>query len=248
MKQLFLVLSVFFISSFLPPSDFLTEQKKFAHVKVAYKEKESLITSTLKKNNISKDNVSIVVVVYKHEQLMELYAKNKNDEAYKKIESYKICSSSGVLGPKRKQGDGQVPEGFYNIDRFNPSSSFYLSLGISYPNLSDKRKSKFTDLGGDIFIHGDCVTIGCMPMTDDKMKEIYIYALQAKHSGQSKIPVYIFPYKMTNENMKSFANEYKNQKELLEFWKNLKTGYDKFIRDLKELNSSVDKNGDYLFE
>ena len=151
------------------------------------------------------------------------------------------------MGPKRKQGDNQVPEGFYHIDAFNPFSNFYLSLGLNYPNQSDRKKSKAANLGGDIFIHGDCVTIGCLPMTNDKIKEIYIYAIQARQSGQLKIPVYIFPFRQTDENMKKYKSTYQNNQELLGFWNNLKVGYDKFQKDFQELKVRVDANGNYLF-
>ncbi len=228
-------------------SDFVTEQKKYERVRTAYKEKESKVKKALKAANIEYDKLNILIKAYKHEQQLELFAKNKTDNSYKKLISYKICASSGKLGPKREQGDGQVPEGFYFIDQFNPVSNFYLSLRVSYPNQSDKKKSKAVNLGGDIFIHGSCVTIGCMPMTDEIIKEIYLYAIQATECGQQKIPVYIYPFKMNEENMEKFKKEYKTNKPLLKFWENLKSGYDIFEKDKKELKIKVDEKGNYLF-
>lgn len=227
--------------------DFLSEQKKHERVRIAYKEKETSVKANLEKENIRFDNLNILITAYKNEQQLDLYAKNKNDQEYIKILTYNICSSSGKLGPKRKQGDMQVPEGFYYIDRFNPSSTYYLSLGINYPNISDKKKSNAAKLGGDIFIHGECVTIGCLPMTNDKIKEIYIYALQARHNGQHKIPVYIFPFKPTDENVKKFKSIHKDNQELLGFWNNLKVGHDKFKNDLQELKIAIDSSGNYIF-
>jgi len=234
--------------SFLPQSDFLSQQKKYERVRQAYIEKGKTLEETLYKYNLDKENLNILLVAFKNEQQLDLYAKRKNETVYKKIDSYHICASSGVLGPKRRQGDGQVPEGFYHIDRFNPSSSFYLSLGINYPNQSDKRKSSSSNLGGDIFIHGECVTIGCLPMTNNKIQEIYIYAIQARSNGQLKIPVYIFPYKMKDENIKSFSLEHKAQTEVITFWKNIKIGHDMFLTSKKELNINVDNTGDYIFK
>ena len=85
-------------------------------------------------------------------------------------------------------------------------------------------------------------------MTDDKIKEIYIYAIQARQNGQLKIPVYIFPFKMTEPNIKKYLVSYKDNIELLKFWNNLKTGYDKFESDKKELKVTINNNGDYSFD
>ena len=240
------ILGIVLLSFTIQP-DFLTEQKKFERVRIAIKEKQGLIEKTLKENQISIHNLNLVLIAYKDNDLVDIYAKTKQVGTYKKILSYDVCSRSGQLGPKRKQGDGQVPEGFYHIDRFNPTSSFYLSLGLNYPNLADNRKSKASNLGGDIFIHGSCVTIGCLPMTDNFIKEIYLLAVYARNNGQSKIPVYVFPFKMTDQNMRTYKAKYKDNKELISFWDNLKIGYDKFVKDSKELNIKVTENGDYTY-
>lgn len=233
--------------SFTTQKDFLTEQKKFERVRTAIKEKQGLLEKTLKENRISINNLNLLLVAYKDNDLFEVYAKTKDENTYRRILSYEVCSRSGMLGPKRKQGDGQVPEGYYYIDRFNPTSSFYLSLGLNYPNLADRRKSKASDLGGDIFIHGSCVTIGCLPMTDNYIKEIYLLAVYARNNGQNKIPVYLFPFKMTDLNMTKYIDKYKGNNELISFWNNLKIGYDKFVGDSNELKYSVTKNGDYVY-
>ncbi len=228
-------------------SDFLDAQKKYQRVKDAIEEKEALIEKKLNKNQIKLNNINLLLVAYKDNDLLDIYAKTKQDDNYKKIQSYKICARSGQLGPKRKEGDVQVPEGFYYIDRFNPMSNFYLSLGINYPNQSDIKKSKFDNLGGDIFIHGSCATVGCLPMTDNIIKEIYLLAMHAKNNGQQKIPVYIFPFKMTDKNMTYYTTKYKNDNELISFWENLKTGHDIFIEEQKELSININNNGDYSF-
>jgi murein L,D-transpeptidase YafK len=228
-------------------NDFLSEQKRYERVRTAITEKESSMISLLDDNSIKIKEMNLLIVAYKSEGIMELYAKNKAQSTYKKIQSYSICASSGNLGPKRKMGDGQVPEGFYHIDRFNPTSNYYLSLGINYPNASDRKLSTASNLGGDIFIHGSCVTIGCMPMTDDKIKEIYLYAVHAKNNGQQKIPVYIFPFKMTEMNYLLHKKTYSTNKTLLLFWSKLKVGYDAFEANHQELKFTVNKAGDYCF-
>ena len=224
---------------------FLDEQKRYSRVRTAIKEKDALIKQNIINNNIKLNEMNILITTYKQEDILEIYAKNKNDKTYKKIAEYKIAAKSGILGPKRMEGDLQVPEGFYYIDRFNPASSYYLSLGINYPNEADRKKSNAKKLGGDIFIHGANVTIGCMPMTDDKIKEIYLYAIYAKDNGQSKIPVYIFPFKMTDNNFNYYKKIYESS--LIDFWKNIKEGYDIFQNTKKEITIRIDNNGNYIF-
>ena len=224
---------------------FLDEQKRYSRVRTAIKEKDALIKQNIINNNIKLNETNILITAYKQEDILEIYAKNKNDKTYKKIAEYKIAAKSGILGPKRMEGDLQVPEGFYYIDRFNPASSYYLSLGINYPNEADRKKSNAKKLGGDIFIHGANVTIGCMPMTDDKIKEIYLYAIYAKDNGQSKIPVYIFPFKMTDNNFNYYKKIYESS--LIDFWKNIKEGYDIFQNTKKEITIRIDNNGNYIF-
>lgn len=247
MKPKLLLLFLFFTFAVFADSALLADQKKFGRVMSAYREKRDTVSSILKKADIEQNKLNIIIVSFKHEMRLDIYGKNAADKQYRLLKSYSICAASGDLGPKRKQGDYQVPEGFYYIERFNPSSSYYLSLGLNYPNESDKKKSRFSDLGGDIFIHGECVTIGCMPMTNDKIKEIYILALEAKNNGQKKIPVYVFPFEMTPSNMTKFIKMYNENKELTDFWTNLKTGYDLFMKNRSELKVSVDKKGNYIF-
>ncbi|MCC6251494.1 MAG: L,D-transpeptidase family protein [Bacteroidia bacterium] len=233
--------------SFTLQNDFLTQQKKYERVRTALNEKQDYLEKKLKDHKLTPNNINLLFIAYKDSDTLEVYAKTKQEKSYTKLLSYKICSRSGELGPKRKQGDGQVPEGFYHINRFNPTSSYYLSLGLNYPNQSDKVKSKAANLGGDIFIHGSCVTIGCMPMTDNYIKEIYLLAIYARNNGQDKIPVYVFPFRMTDTNMRNYKEKYSPNKDLTAFWDNLKTGYDKFIQDKSELNIKVSGSGDYIY-
>lgn len=227
---------------------FLTNcNPKEERVVAAYKEKNGLLTQTLQPLHLQLEDIHILIIAYKYEKELEIYVKKKDAKTYQKLITYPICASSGVLGPKRKEGDLQVPEGFYYIERFNPLSTYHLSLGLNYPNEADKLKSDAPKLGNDIFIHGECVTVGCLPMTNDKIKEIYLYALAAKENGQTQIPVYIFPFKFTPENIAKFQAEYAENKALSDFWGNLGDGYALFQQNLSALNVAVNEKGDYVF-
>ncbi len=243
--MLFFIVAFIFLSG--SNMDFLSDQKKNERVRNAFDEKKDIVTRQLKTIGLMPDDFHLLVVAYKDEDRLELFAKKKSSDTYRLLISYDVCARSGTLGPKRRQGDGQVPEGFYHIDRFNPKSKFHLSLGVDYPNRSDRIKSTSKDPGGDIFIHGDCVTIGCLPMTDDKIKEIYIYAAHAKNNGQHTIPVYIFPFQMTDANMSKYALLHDGNPEMVAFWKQIKPGYDRFSSNHQELAIKINSHGDYVF-
>lgn len=247
MRNILILLITSVFLAFTVQSDFLTEQKRYKRVRAAIGEKGEILKSQLQQKNLALGDFQLLLVAYKESDELELYVKEKTAESYELLNTYEICAKSGELGPKRKQGDLQVPEGFYYIDRFNPYSNFYLSLGINYPNESDKIMSNASNLGGDIFIHGDCVTIGCLPMTTDKIKEIYMYAVHARNNGQRKIPVYIFPFRMNNGNNEFYFSKYMKNQDLINFWMNLKEGYELFSKNKEALQYTVHKNGSYLF-
>lgn len=209
-------------------SGFKSEQMKNQRVREAYAEKEEGVKELLLKNQLAGDKLNIFIRIFKREQVIELWGKNRGDEKFIHLKDYSICRSSGNLGPKRKQGDGQVPEGFYSIIRFNPNSNFYLSLQINYPNAADKILGDPAEPGGDIFIHGNCVTIGCIPITNEWIRELYVFAVEARNNGQAEIPVHIFPAKMDSNTFAAIKARSGNNKILEEFWDNLKTGYEYF--------------------
>lgn len=242
---IFLVIGFFTCAN---AQSFLKEQSKYARVKNAIEAKHKLMVENLQTHQLSINNYNLLITVFKAEKKMMLYGKSITATTYTLIATYNICASSGELGPKRQYGDNQVPEGFYYISRYNPVSNYYVSLGISYPNASDKIKSKAKNMGGDIFIHGNCVTIGCMPMTDDKIKEIYLYAMYAHNNGQTQIPVYIFPFMMDDKNFADYKSYYKTDVALIRFWQNIKIGHDKFYGNKQQLNVTVDASGNYVFK
>lgn len=176
----------------------------------------------------------------KHERVLEVWGADSGRSKFKLIHTYPIAAMSGKLGPKRREGDLQVPEGFYHIDRFNPKSRFLLSLGLNYPNFSDRILSDKKKPGGDIFIHGNAVSIGCMAMTDPKIEEIYLLALSARDSGQKQIPVHVFPFRMTDEKLS--ANQRSPHKV---FWQSLKPAFDSFQRTKQVPRVVVDSEGKY---
>jgi len=205
---------------------FIKDQLRYERVRQAKADKETLLQKEFETCGLSYPPKNIFFRIFKHETQLELWV--KEGEQYELFKTYPFCYASGKLGPKRQQGDLQVPEGVYYIDRFNPFSNFYLSLGINYPTQTDRKLAKANDPGGDIFIHGDCVSIGCVAITDDLIKEVYWLAALAKSSGQQKIPVHLFPFQL-NHTFKwlRFKLQYPQHQN---FWKDLLASFEYFER------------------
>lgn len=201
---------------------------KHDRVRAAYKAKEKTVDSFLEEKGLSLQSLKIYIRIFKTEGKLEIWGADKDSRQYQLVKTYPICSWSGKVGPKRREGDGQVPEGFYHIDRFNPVSRFHLSLGINYPNASDKILSDKEKPGGDIFIHGECVSIGCLAMTNEPIREIYIIAVEAKNNGQSRIPVSIFPSQMDDLRYKALREGYKSDPGYIGLLDDLYAAYDFF--------------------
>lgn len=122
----------------------------------------------------------IILVAFKEERILQVYSKDYS--GIKLIKEYPFTGFSGQLGPKLKEGDKQIPEGIYKVEYLNPNSSYYLSIKVSYPNEFDKSKTEFTnvsEMGGDIFIHGKSATIGCIPIGDKAIEEVFLLTQKA---------------------------------------------------------------------
>ena len=175
---------------------------------------------------------------FKQEKQLEVWS-GPRGKPLMLIQTYPICAASGELGPKREEGDLQVPEGFYEIKSFNPTSNFHLSLEVNYPNPSDALLGTKGKLGGMIYLHGNCVSIGCIAITDGPAEQVYLMALEAK---VRKVPLHIFPRRLDDEGLKSLQSN-----PNLAFWKQLQPGYLFFERNHRPPVVKVDlKSGAYV--
>lgn len=224
---------------------FKETQRTHSRVKTAYEEKEATVKKLFSDKKLNFEKFQLFIRAFKKEEVLEVWVKEKDKEQFALLHTYDFCSSSGVLGPKRKEGDLQIPEGVYHINHFNPLSNFYLSLGVNYPNASDLILSDKRKPGGLIYIHGNCVTVGCIPITDDKIKELYVLAVEAKNNGQSKIPVHIFPARLDAGIVSKLIETEKADVPTSGFWKNLEPVYQDFQQSKKLKAVKVDAKGEY---
>lgn len=222
-------------------------QFSFNRVSGAYMQFNDSIQRMFTNKGMSFPPKDIYIRSFKAQNEMELWARDKETDEYQLIKMYRVCALSGILGPKRMEGDLQVPEGFYFIEDFNPRSDYYLSMLINYPNYSDRLLGDKAKPGGDIYIHGGCATVGCLPMTNDIIQELYVVCLNAKLAGQSYIPVHIFPTRFTRTGLNFLGKQYGQDEEKQKFWVDLKYQYDYFERNHKILPVMYTPEGGYAY-
>ncbi len=169
----------------------------------------------------SSKNAPVLIRTYKKEAELEIW-KMKADGRYAYLKSFPMCRWSGQLGPKVREGDRQVPEGFYAITpaHMNPNSAYYLSFDVGYPNAYDRAQGH---TGGSIMVHGICSSAGCFSMTDAQIAEIYGLAREAFAGGQRAIQMQSYPFHMTAENLAKYRLD-----PNIGFWNQLKEGSDNF--------------------
>jgi murein L,D-transpeptidase YafK len=162
-----------------------------------------------------------LIRTYKKEAEFEIWKMKSNGE-YALLKTYPMCRWSGQLGPKKREGDMQVPEGFYTIapGQMNPTSHYYLSFNVGYPNAYDRAYGR---TGGNVMVHGVCSSAGCFSMTDEQVADIYAIARESFAGGQSEIQLQSYPFHMTAENLAKFRLD-----PNIDFWKDLKNGSDHF--------------------
>jgi len=163
----------------------------------------------------------MMIRIFKQTNELEVW-KRSSAGGFKLLKTYEICSYSGDLGPKVREGDRQSPEGFYNITPglLNPNSNYYLAFNTGFPNKFDRAYGR---TGSDLMVHGDCSSRGCYAMTDEGISEIYALARETFKGGNASFQLQIFPFRMTAENLARNAKS-----PNMSFWKNIKAGYDRF--------------------
>jgi murein L,D-transpeptidase YafK len=221
---------------------FRQQQQQYPRVRAAYALHETELHALLRRNGISPGHLELYLRAFKMGRRLEAWGRQYGSGEFVLLRTYRLAGTSGTLGPKRWAGDGQIPEGFYTINRFNPASEYLLSLGLDYPNTADLRHTT-PDPGGDIFIHGSDVTVGCLPITDAGIQDLYVLAVEARAAGQTDIAVHIFPFEMTAENLgRRVASPHSP------FWQGLVAGY-QYFEDYHQLPCvSVDARGAYAVE
>lgn len=227
-------------------STFSVYQKSFKRPGESFAKYESLIKTLFKLKDLNWPSKYIYIRSFKFDSQLEVWAKNTMKEPYKLVKIFKVCALAGTLGPKRFEGDYKVPEGFYYINHFNPNSSYYLSLGLNYPNASDRILSDQIKPGGDIYIHGGCATVGCIPIKDEQIAELYVLASGAKSAGQDFIPVHVFPIRYDVQKSYEYLGRLtKDDAALKAFGNKMEQAFEYFEKHKQLPIAMVRDNGEY---
>lgn len=226
--------------------EFTNEQDRYPRVRIARKRTKQIRDSLTSAAGVGHPLRGIYIRAFKLEEMVELWVRGNSGSVYHLVGQYPFTAFSGTLGPKRAEGDFQIPEGCYHIDRFNPLSKYHLSLGLDYPNDSDRIRASSPNPGCDIFIHGDEATIGCIPIGDQAIEVLYVFAVDARDAGQQDIPVHIFPcemrYSLCGETLQSLASRWPSADML---WKELESVYDAFEQTKIPPSVDIDPGGEY---
>lgn len=234
-------------SALFAQSSFIDYQKSQGRVADVFRRKEDTLKKQFAAKQLAWPAKYVYIRSFKYDSELEVWVKSNPQDEYKLFKTYKVCALAGTLGPKRIEGDYQVPEGFYYINEFKPNSQYHLSLGLNYPNAADRIMADSMSPGGDIYIHGSCVTQGCIPITNPQIEELYILTSHARNQGQDFIPVHIFPVKFSNPKSMAYLDKLmKDDADLKAFEKTMKQAFD-FFEGTKQLPVvGVTSKGDYV--
>lgn len=216
-------------------------------VRMAIARHRSEVRATLRRAGVTQLE-ELYLRVFKQEKVVEVWARSATQERFVKVRQFAICEVSGKPGPKRRQGDWQVPEGFYRIDRLNPRSRYDLSVHVNYPNAADRIRGRGEqNLGGSIFIHGGCASVGCVAITNSGIEELYAMVLELPPRRRHSVPVAIYPLRLNEKGMRWLHASYRPAPEDYAFWTNLKQGFDAFERTHRPPIVHVASDGSYAF-
>ena len=258
MKSLILTtIAILFVAMVIaqPPSmkggsnsySFIDYQRTFPRPSEALLKKQDTLQKQFEAKKLKWPARYIYIRSFKYDSQLEVWVRDDPREQFKLFKIYKVCALAGTLGPKRMEGDYQVPEGFYMINEFNPKSNYYLSLGLNYPNASDKILSDSERPGSAIYIHGSCVTVGCIPIRDEQIDELYILAAHARDQGQDFIPVHIFPVRFNVEKSVRFLdNLTKDDPALKKFAEKMEDAFDYFDKYKQLPVVMIGEQGQYM--
>ncbi|MAP18139.1 MAG: murein L,D-transpeptidase family protein [Aurantimonas coralicida] len=197
------------------------------------------LTAEMSRKSMS-PSAPILIRIFKQESELEIWKRDRGGQ-FALLKTYPMCRWSGKLGPKKRDGDRQAPEGFYHVSAgmMNPNSQYYLSFNFGYPN---RLEAALGYTGEALMVHGACSSSGCYALTDEGVAEIYAVAREALKGGQIAFQVQAFPFRLTPQNLAKNRDD-----PNFAFWTDLKRGYDLFEVSRRQPKVSY-CSGRYIFD
>lgn len=255
MKSGFIIINIVFLfavasgSILFAQTSFLNIQKSTGKIFDVFSKVEDSLKKQFEAKKLNWPPNELYIRSFKYDRQLEVWVKNDDKETFKLFKTYKVCMQSGSMGPKRFEGDYQIPEGFYYINEFNPNSNYHLALGLNYPNASDKILSDSLHPGKGIYIHGNCVSTGCIAISDVPIEELYVLTTYVKENGQNFIPVHVFPVKYNvKKSFEYLAQATRENQPLQKFAITLKEAFDYFEEKKKLPVILINKKGEYIID
>jgi hypothetical protein len=192
--------AVWYGMTFLATSSMPPQPRTIEQVLSALGPAERRIRPAFERAKVTWPPHNLTLLALKTERRLELYASGA-EESPRFILFYPIMAASGTSGPKLREGDKQVPEGFYRIELLNPNSRYHLSLRVNYPNLDDIQVARVegresAHLGSDIMIHGGAVSAGCLAIGDPAVEELFLLVARV---GLDNVELVIAPWDFRSE-------------------------------------------------
>jgi len=219
-------------------------QLNYPIVKAIYEKHWKALSDSIRSKKISPDSFNLYFRVFKYEKEFEIWMKNSGDVRYQLFKTMYLCATSGDLGPKKYNKDGQIPEGFYAITKFNPNDKYkYLALKIDFPNAVDREIAE-EPLTTSVFIHGTCETTADIVLDKEDMEQVYLLCVEARNRKEA-LYIDIYPCRFSKEAENMLSNY---PKKSIRFWNNIKDAYFYFEENkwLPRINSN--NKGKYIYE
>jgi murein L,D-transpeptidase YafK len=223
-----------------PFTDFVGDDASpAARVALARSDKLATVQALFAERGVTFPPAELLLRGYKHERELEVWASSEPGAPLSHVTTFGVCAASGLLGPKRREGDRQVPEGYYTIEFLHAASDYYLALKVSYPNASDRLLGHPTQPGSDIMIHGRCASIGCLALGDERIQELWVMseALRVR-------PIHVHFLPARDRALLHDDPAFADQQS---FWENLYQGQELFERTRRPPVVTVERDGRYAF-
>ena len=201
------------------------------------------IGAALREHGLRPSGLDIYLQVYKLEQEVLVWVRpTARDTPYVLLKTfgvtgstftYPLSGSPQMAGPKTQQGDLKVPEGCYQLTWQNEWSDFYLGYLLSYPNQGDSVRRQYwregRRSGGAIVLHGGSATVGCIPVGNSGIEELYLLLSRNWRQGQRHGVIHLFPFRFWEPENEVVLQRYSaSRPELAEFWGSLRAVSDYF--------------------